>query len=122
MHASRESLPLQAVGEEYEARLAEFGDYTAYFERIAAGTDFTAFYDSCACPHWGYVFKGRLRFTYDDGTVEDVSAGECYYAPPGHTFVVLEDTETIEFSPTLEYNQHMEKVQKNIEATPAAQS
>ena len=116
MHASRNDLPVQSLGDVYEARLAEWGDYTSYFERIAAGTDFTQYYESCPCPHWGYVFKGKLRFTYDDGTTEDVSAGESYYIPPGHSFTVLEDAETIEFSPTLEYNRHMEEVAKNMEA------
>jgi hypothetical protein len=42
------------------------GDTTAYFEHIAAGFDVGACYDRCECPHWGYVFKGKLRVTYDD--------------------------------------------------------
>lgn len=62
MHASKSALPVEKVGTNYEARLVEWGDYTAYFERIAAGTDYSAYYDSCECPHWGYLFNGRLRF------------------------------------------------------------
>lgn len=120
MHASKLDLPVEALGT-YESRLAEWGDYTAYFERIA-GTDFTPYYDTCACPHWGYVFSGKLRFTYDDGTIEDVSAGESYYIPPGHTFTVLEDAETVEFSPTEEFKRHMEKVAKNMENALAGQA
>ena len=116
MHASRDVLPEESLGDSYAARLVDWGDYTAYFERIAAGTDFSAYYDSCECPHWGYVFKGRLRFIYTDGRDEVVSAGEMYYIPAGHTFQVLEDAETVEFSPTAEYRQHMEKVAKNMEA------
>jgi hypothetical protein len=116
MHASRTALPVEQMGDAYEARLAEWGDYTAYFERIAAGTDFTRYYDSCECPHWGYVFKGKLRFVYNDGREEIVSAGEMYYVPAGHTFHVLEDAETVEFSPTAEYTAHLEKVARNMAA------
>lgn len=110
MHASREALPPEMLGDRYEARAIDWGDYTAYFERIAAGTDYSAYYDRCDVPHWGYVFKGKLRFVYADGREEIVSAGEMYYVPPGHTFQVLEDAETVEFSPTSEYRQHLERV------------
>ena len=114
MHASKAALPLEAIGTSYEARLAEWGEYTAYFERIAAGTDYSAFYDICDCPHLGYVFKGKIRFAYEDGSEEVISAGEMYIIPPGHTFSVLEDTETVEFSPTAEYKKHMEGVATKI--------
>lgn len=114
MHASREILPAESFGDTYEARLAEWGEYTAYFERIAAGTNFDAYYDSCECPHLGYVFAGKLRFTYIDGREEIVSAGEAYYVPPGHKFDVLEDAQTVEFSPTREYQEHMQKVAANM--------
>jgi hypothetical protein len=117
MHAARNDLPLEMVGE-YETRTAEWGDYIAYFERIPGGLDYSAYYESCECPHWGYIFKGRIRFVFSDGD-EIVSAGEAYYAPPGHKFEVLEDTETIEFSPTFEYRQHMEKVARNMQAVSA---
>lgn len=43
-----------------------------------------------------------------------VSAGEMYYVPAGHTFHVLEDAETVEFSPTAAYKQHMDKVARNM--------
>lgn len=36
-----------------------------------------------------------------------------YYVPAGHTFHVLEDAETVEFSPTAAYKQHMDKVARN---------
>ena len=117
MHASRAALPVESFGDTYEAHLVDWGDYTAYFERILAGTDFSAYYDSCECPHWGFVFKGTLRFIYKDGRDEVVSAGEMYYIPPGHTFQVLDDAETVEFSLSAEYQQHMEKVAKNMVAT-----
>lgn len=112
----KQSLPGETVGTSYEAWLVEWGDYVASFERIAAGTDFSAYYEKCECPHWGYVFKGRLRFVYGDGREEIVSAGEKYYVPPGHTFQVIEDAETVEFSPTREYRQHLATVARNTDA------
>jgi mannose-6-phosphate isomerase-like protein (cupin superfamily) len=58
-----------------------------------------------------------VRFVYTDGREEVVSAGEMYYVPAGHTFEVLEDTETVEFSPTAEYRRHMATVAKNMGAS-----
>jgi hypothetical protein len=116
MHAAKALLPLETIGERYEARLAEWGEYTAYLERMAAGTDYSRFYDRCDCPHFGYVFKGQLRFVYEGGREEIVSAGEMYDISPGHAFQALEDTETVEFSPTAEYRAHMDKVATNMAA------
>jgi mannose-6-phosphate isomerase-like protein (cupin superfamily) len=96
--------------------VVEWGEFTAYFERITAGTDYSPSYESCDCPHLGYVFKGKIRFVYKDGRDEVVTAGEMYYAPPGHTFAVLEDAETVEFSPTGPYRRHMETVSRNMAA------
>jgi hypothetical protein len=114
MHNARENLPIERLGDGYEARIAEWGPYTAYFERIRAGTDFSAFYSTCECPHLGYVLAGKLRFVYSDGHDEIVSAGQMYYIPPGHVFEVLEDAETVEFSPTGAYREHMDRVVSNI--------
>jgi hypothetical protein len=118
MHASKDVLPTAALGEGYETRLAEWGEYTAYFERARAGTDFSAHYESCRCPHLGYVFRGKIRFVYDDGRDEIVSAGEMYYVPPGHTFQVIEDAETVEFSPTRPYREHMDSMSASDTVSP----
>jgi hypothetical protein len=34
--------------------------------------------------------------------------------PAGHTFQALEDSETVEFSPTAEYRAHIEKVARKM--------
>ena len=39
--------------------------------------------DNCSCPHWGYVLKGRLTFSFADHD-EVVEAGDAFYLPPGH--------------------------------------
>ena len=52
----------------------------------------------CSCPHWGYVTKGRLVFTFGD-RVEAYEAGDAFYTPPGHTPAADADTEFVMFSP-----------------------
>lgn len=114
MHASREQLTPERPAPGHEVRLADWGDTTATFVRLAGGTDHGAYHDYCECPHWGYVFRGKIRFTYRDGGSEVVSAGEMYYAPPGHAFAVLEDAETLEFSPTEAYRRQMDEVARRL--------
>jgi len=59
----------------------------------------------CSCPHWGYVTKGRLVFTFsssdgaDSGRQEVYEAGDAFYTPPGHTPAADADTEFVMFSP-----------------------
>ena len=72
--------------------------------------------DSCTCPHWGYVFKGKVKFTYADGHSETYEAGDAYYAPPGHTPTLFDGTELVEFHPSEELAKTMEVVTKNVEA------
>ncbi|HEX5140584.1 MAG TPA: cupin domain-containing protein [Dehalococcoidia bacterium] len=120
MHASKDTLPAETMGDSYEGRFADWGEYTGYFESIKGGTDFSPLFvglpdDSCQCPHWGYLFKGKLRFIYKDHD-EVISAGEAYYAPPGHKTECLEDAETVEFSPMAEFQHTMEVAAKNLEA------
>jgi hypothetical protein len=52
----------------------------------------------CACPHWGYVAKGRLVFTFGDHD-EVYEAGDAFYTPPGHTPAADAGTEFVMFSP-----------------------
>ena len=102
-HASKDQLPAERV-DDYEWRMTRLGDYYVRFESIPAGFDDARFLkglpdDACQCEHWGYLFKGSLKFRHTDGHDEVVSAGEAYYAPPGHSFETLENCETVEFSP-----------------------
>jgi len=121
MHERKETLSVEMFADGYESRMANLDDYAGYFESIAAGTDFSAYYDSCEVPHWGYVFKGRLRFVYADGGIEEVSAGDLYYVPPGHTFEVLEDSETVEFGPRIPLEAHFPLVAANMDAAAQRQ-
>ena len=53
----------------------------------------------CSCPHWGYVFSGRMTVHYGDH--DDVlEAGDAFYMPPGHVPDAEAGTEFVIFSPT----------------------
>ena len=52
----------------------------------------------CPCPHWGWLRAGRLRVSYPDHD-ELISAGDLYFAAPGHTVVVEQDCDVLEMSP-----------------------
>ncbi len=120
-HASKDQISPEKLGD-YEGRLQQFGDYYVNFETIPAGLGGPEMFkglpdDACQAEHWGYIFKGKVRFRYTDGSEDIVSAGEAYYARPGHVFEALEDTETVEFSPKEEFDQTLEAVSRNMEAT-----
>jgi mannose-6-phosphate isomerase-like protein (cupin superfamily) len=40
--------------------------------------------DSCQAAHHGVVVSGRLHTVMDDGTQEELGAGDIYYIAPGH--------------------------------------
>jgi ribosomal protein L16 Arg81 hydroxylase len=48
-------------------------------------------------PVLGYMLKRRIRLTYADRE-EILEAGHLFYLPPGHSPLVEEDTEFVEFS------------------------
>jgi hypothetical protein len=111
--------------EGYEGHFEDFGPYTVGFETYTAEADLAPLFvglpdDRCQCPHMGYVLKGRLKFTFADGTEETYEAGDAYYAPPGHTPTLYAGSEVVEFSPTAELQQTIEVVTKNMEAAGAA--
>lgn len=119
-HAFKDQLPVERFGT-YQVRSGQFDDYYVRFESIPAGFDDRPLLkglpdDACQCAHWGYVFKGRMKFRYTDGTEAIIAAGEAYYARPGHTFETLEDTETVEFSPRKELDQTFAMVARNLAA------
>lgn len=108
--------------EGYEGHFTELDTgYTVGFETYTADADFAEYFkglpdDRCQCPHWGYVFKGRITFKTDAGE-ETFEAGEAFHVGPGHTPVLHTGTELVSFSPTEELGRTMEVVLKNIEAS-----
>jgi hypothetical protein len=109
---------IEGVG---EGRSEDLDGYTAAFSSYTADYDPAEFFrglpdDRCQCRHWGYVVKGRVVFRYADRE-ETYEAGDAFYAPPGHTPVVFEGTEVIEFSPTDEAAKTSEVVRRNRAAS-----
>src|SRR5256885_4220921 len=103
-----------------EMRTEEIDGYTIEFSTFREDADGTPFFvglpdDRCQSPHWGYVISGALTLRYADHE-ETYEAGDAYYAPPGHTPVVTEGTEVVEFSPTEALAQTMEVVGRNVAA------
>jgi len=114
MRASRDQLP-----ELFGAALrgSDWGNLRSIAISLPAGTDLGPLMkglpdDLCACPHWGYVIKGRMRVSYADGQ-ETIRAGDLFYLPAGHTGVVEEDFECVEFSPAAEHEAVLDVVRRN---------
>jgi hypothetical protein len=51
--------------------------------------------DSCQVEHIGYVISGSLGIRHDDGTEEELNAGDVYRIAPGHDGWVLGDSSTV---------------------------
>jgi hypothetical protein len=87
-----------------EDRTEEFAGYTMNFVSIRQPTDLAPLLkglpgDSCQCPHWGYLFKGKLTIRYADHE-EAIEAGDAFYMPPGHVPAGAAGTEFVQFSPS----------------------
>ena len=105
----------------YEGHFDELGDFTVGFETYSADMDCAPLFvglpdDRCQCPHWGVVLKGELTFRYADRE-ETIKGGQAYYAPPGHTPILTDGTEVIEFSPSADLAKTMEVVMANAAAS-----
>jgi hypothetical protein len=72
--------------------------------------------DTCQCPHWGYVIKGRLVFRFADRE-EAYETGDAFYTPPGHVPVKHEPgSEVVMFSPAEQLRETEAVMMKNMEA------
>jgi hypothetical protein len=105
-------------------RSEELADYTVNFLTFRQDIDQTPLLkgapdDSCQCPHWGYVTKGRLTFRLADHD-EVYEAGDAFYLPPGHVGVGNEpETEYVQFSPSDQLREVSAVIQKNMEQMQA---
>ena len=87
-----------------EDRTEEFSGYTMNFVSIRQHMDLAPLLkglpgDSCQCPHWGYLFKGKLTVRYADHE-EAIEAGDAFYMPPGHVPAGEAGSEFVQFSPS----------------------
>ena len=75
--------------------------------------------DRCHCPHWGFLFKGRLTVRYGEEE-EVIEAGNAFYMPPGHVPAAEAGSEFVQFSPSEELDTTMAAIQKNMQAMQGA--
>jgi hypothetical protein len=102
-----DTVPVAIKDDAVEVRLAEVGELTCAFIRLAAGTDLGPALvglegDSCPCPHWGYMLEGRLLMRVPGGD-QTYEAGQAFYWAPGHAPYALTDCAYVDFSPTKEF-------------------
>jgi quercetin dioxygenase-like cupin family protein len=107
-----------------EDRYEDIDGYTVNFVAFKQDIDSTPLLkglpgDSCPCPHWGYVLKGKVTFGFPDHT-EVFEAGDAFYIPPGHTQSVEADTEYLQFSPAEELRVVSETMVRNMQAMQSA--
>jgi hypothetical protein len=87
-----------------EDRHEDIDGYTVNFVSFRQDIDGTPLLkglpgDSCPCPHWGYVLKGRLTYRFLDHD-EVFEAGDAFYLPPGHIPLAESGSELVQFSPS----------------------
>ena len=120
MQSKREDIEVAVETPEVTIRCAQWGDMMVETGTGKQTIDVAPLFkglpnDQCQAPHWGYIFKGELVFDFGDHK-ETYRAGEAYYAPPGHTPVIVEGVEYVEFSPVGPYAQTMEVAGRNMAA------
>ena len=103
-----------------EVRGEELDGYRTEFVSIRQGHDLAPMLkglpdDRCQCPHWGYVFKGKLTWRFGDHE-EVFQAGDAYYAPPGHAPEAEAGSEFVQFSPAEQLRVVEETIMKNMKA------
>jgi mannose-6-phosphate isomerase-like protein (cupin superfamily) len=86
-----------------EDRFTELDGYAVNFVTIKQTHDLAPMLaalpgGNCACPHWGYVFSGRVTVRYADHE-ETFEAGDAFYMPPGHAPAAEAGTELLQISP-----------------------
>ena len=108
---------------EYEGRSVDSGNFRIAFESMPAQfpPDESPFKglpgDRCQCDHWGCVFAGSFRVTYNDGGDEEiVRTGDAYHLRPGHFVQTLEQVELLELSPVAEHDRTMATLARNVGA------
>jgi len=99
---------LKALGGGYTIALEEFSEDEDAASAFKGLPD-----DRCQCPHWGYVVTGKIGYRYAGGREETYLAGDAYYVAPGHTPVLYEGSEVVEFSPSDELERTIQVVRRN---------
>jgi hypothetical protein len=103
-----------------EDRHEDLDDYTVNFLTFGETIDATPLFkglpdDRCSCPHWGYVFKGKITFRFADHD-EVFEAGDAIHVSEGHNPLVDAGTEYVQFSPSTELHTVTDVMTKNAQA------
>lgn len=120
MHLSKDDIPVRIdIPGAVARQLPDFGIAEGplgveYFT-LAAGTDMAPLLvgledDACQAEHWGYLVSGQVVVTYSDGSTEQVTGGEVFYWPAGHSVRVEDDAAMVMFSPQVEHGAVMEHI------------
>lgn len=123
MRHPMKDLPLvEDYGEGFRSRLVEWGGMIVSYETFPKGIDAAPLFKDlpggmCQSPHWGYIFKGRVRVRRPDGE-ELLRAGDVYYLEPGHVPIFEVDTEVLEFSSRDEYAKTIEAFARGMACGP----
>lgn len=102
-------------------RASTVDGYTINFVSIREAQDLAPMLASlpggqCQCPHWGYMFAGRMVVSYGDH--EDViEAGDAFYFPPGHAPKAEAGTEFVQFSPADQLAETEAAIAKAMQST-----
>jgi hypothetical protein len=105
-------------------RHSDLDGYTFSFLTFNVETDGTELLrglpdDLCQCPHWGYVFTGRMGFRFADHD-EWFEAGDAFYTPPGHIPFTDAATEALLISPADELRVTNEVMMANFQKMQAS--
>jgi hypothetical protein len=81
-----------------EDRNEDLDDYTVNFLTFARTIDATPLFkglpdDRCSCPHWAYIFKGKITFRFADHD-EVFEAGDAFYVPRATTRSLKQEPST----------------------------
>lgn len=117
MHILKENLPVTMEAPRTKMHMQTGWGGMAVAYNVMPGVDSKPMFkglpnDSCPAPHWGYMLKGTMHLTYNDGTKETVSTGDLFYMPAGHNATADSEIAWIEFSPEKELKQVFDHLAK----------
>lgn len=102
-------------------RAAHWGDMEVCLTTVDAPMDCTEMYKLggspggvCPCPHYFYVFAGRIRCVWPESDIPDevVSAGEACYFPAGHVLIYEEASRVLELNPAAALRECMDAMER----------
>jgi hypothetical protein len=127
-HSKLEELPnggdrWPAIGRE-GFKSTQWGDMEVGYTTVHAALDCSELYKHgglpggvCPCPHYGYIFEGRMRAQYpgSDWPEEVIEAGEAYFIPSGHVLIYDEPSKVFEINPAHALQMCMDAMQRAAE-------